>query len=244
MGAAFTPDPRSIPDGFDVNDPTLGVPPGLCAAPRFGKLWPYVKDEDAYVCASDKPGLYVPGSITGGGGNGKFSYVMFATAGLRSPEEGMPSRLSDPVSGGPRGGGTKQYRLAKQPLPRIPIFVPEHPEGIGIGGGHCEGNFNYDTDRAVARHAPFRSRLGYRPGQNTVSRFKQGVTNIAFGDGHVELVAINHRFTATDVRPKSSGGNGYPGIPETADGLLYHFGLVYQEVHALPGGGVKYDTVN
>jgi prepilin-type N-terminal cleavage/methylation domain-containing protein/prepilin-type processing-associated H-X9-DG protein len=238
----------NVPSGFPINDPTAGTPPGFCASPRFGKLWPYVKDEGAYVCSVDKRGLYNPGSLTGGGGNGKFSFVMFASMGFRSPEEGVPSRLSDPVSGGPRGGGLVQYRLSKRPLSKIPVFVPEHPEGIGlridgVGGGHCEGNFNFNTDRVVARHGPRRPRLGYRPGASTVSMFKQGTATVGYADGHVESLPINLGFKDIDIKPVTAGGRGYDGIPETAEGLLYYYGLVYQEVWGQPGGGLIYQEI-
>jgi prepilin-type N-terminal cleavage/methylation domain-containing protein len=228
----------------DANDPRTGTPPGYDAAPHYGKLWPYVSEEESYLCPSDPGTGYEANTLTGGGSTGKFSYSMFAGMGMRAPEEGLKSRLSDPVSGGPRGGGTSRYRLTPRPLAGIPIFAEEHPEAIGrFVNGHVEGNFNYNTDRVTARHTQFIKRPGIKPGESTPSEFVQGSTSIGFADGHAETVATSHGFADLHIKPTSQGGLGYTNsIPDTADGLLYHYGLIYEEIIALPSGGLRYDA--
>jgi len=214
----------------DPFNPQTGNPKGFTAAPKFGALWPYCKDEEVYLCPTDQPGTLIPNSILGGGGNGKFSFSMFSNLGLRPPER-IPARLRD-SSGGSRGGGAPPTRLSTRAFARIPLFVEEHPVGINdrSAAGHMEGNFNFGTDFVVSRHGPFSKRSGYRPGSAGVSVFDQGITTIGFADGHVEGVKVNFGFRSSDVRPTAAGGNGYSGIPYTAEGLLYYYGIEYDVI--------------
>jgi len=208
----------------DPNDPQTGNPKGLAAAPRFGKLWPYIKDEKVYLCPEDKAGTHTGSKMLGGGGNGKFSYAMFSNLGLADPMQIPVEKITLP--GGSRSG-PKEVNRAKRNLANIPLFVEEHPNGIGMLGEHIEGNFNFGTDYVVARHPPFGRRLAWIDGQLTSVR--QGSTHIAFADGHVEAVPGNFGFKESDVKPTSAGGQGLAGIPYTAKGLLYHFGIKYEE---------------
>lgn len=226
----------------DPNDPTTGQPQGFDASPRFGKIWPYVMDEKAYLCPEDQGTTYEPGTLTGGGGNGKFSYSMFANMGLRAPDMPHMTRCSTSVSGGPRGGGASSYRLPPTSLSNTPLFAEEHPSGISLRGGtHLEGNFNYDTDYVTARHPPFEKRPGIKPGAAGPGTFTQGATNIGYADGHVDTVKTNYGFTWAHVDSANASYAGFPGcIPYTANGLLSYYGLEYQEVLAQPRGGLKY----
>jgi len=215
----------------DPKDPQTGNPKGFSAAPRFGVLYPLVKDEKAYLCPDDRPGDRQAGTLLGGGGNGKFSYTIFSNLGLRSPERIPPRRQE--LSGGGRGGPRLGELLPRRALAGVPLFVEEHPDGINnkSASGHIEGNFNFATDYVVSRHVPFGKRRGVAPGAAGVSSFEQGQTNIGFADGHVAAVAVNHGFTASHVRPTSAGGQGYDkDIPYTAEGLLYHYGIEYDVV--------------
>jgi len=220
------------------DDPQTGEPKGFSAAPRFGVLWPWIKDEKAYLCPSDKPGK-VSKSILGGGGNGVFSYTQFSMLGLRSPEA-IPPRPVDSTTGPSRGGGggSGSTRLLQKPaFSQVPQFVEEHPERINTrfppSTGSMEGNFNFD-DFVVSRHPGFSKRLGHNPylpatsGGNPTN-FKQGTTGIGFSDGHVEAVQVNFGFDIADSRPTTVGGRGYGGIPYTAQGLLWHFGVEFLE---------------
>ena len=212
----------------DPNDPQSGNPKGFTAAPRFGALWPYVKDEKAYLCPSDKPGKVEPNSILGGGGNGKFSFTIFSNMGLQSPES-IPSRFRE-ISGGSRGGPVQKTRLSTRPFAKVPIFVEEHPAGINdrSAAGNIEGNFNFETDFVVSRHPPYTNRPGFKPGVPGLSTFKQGSTNIGFADGHVEAVKVNFGFSASHFRQGEEGDPDYKGIPYTAAGLLYYYGIEYK----------------
>ncbi len=208
----------------DPNDPQTGDPKGLAAAPRFGRIWEYIKDEKVFLCPEDKPGMSGGSKLLGGGGNGKFSFTMFSNLGLADPEQ-------IPVEGIKQAGGSrsgpKEIKRAKRNMANIPLFVEEHPDGIGMNGEHVEGNFNFGTDYVVGRHPPFGRRLARIDGQLTSVR--QGSTHIAFVDNHVEAVPINFGLTESDVKPSSVGGQGLAGIPYTAKGLLYHYGIKYEE---------------
>jgi prepilin-type N-terminal cleavage/methylation domain-containing protein/prepilin-type processing-associated H-X9-DG protein len=205
-------------------DPQTGNPKGFTAAPRFGALWPYVRDHKCYVCPEDKPGEPDAISLAGGGGNGKFSFTIFSNLGLYAPERIPPGKRK--ISGGSRGGA-KYRQLKRPPAAKTPIFVEEHPLGINdrSSQGHMEGNFNYDTDKVVSRHVAYTTRWGIRPGDNKPTKFEQGSTHIGFGDGHVEGVKVNYGFTVRDVSPTGAGGLGYEGIPWTASGLMWHYGI-------------------
>ncbi|MCH7813874.1 MAG: prepilin-type N-terminal cleavage/methylation domain-containing protein [Planctomycetes bacterium] len=214
--------------GSNPNDPQSGNPKGFLASPYHGALWPYVKQEKAYLCPEDPPGLYDSSSITGGGGNGRFSYTMFDMLGLRPPER-IPARFQDQEQG-PRGPVGPQKRKSKRAQARTPLFVEEHPLGINAvfrpsgssETGHMEGNFNFGTDYVVSRHGPFAKRVGYPPRGGGPSLFEQGTTNIGFADGHVEAVKVNYGFGKSHVQP---GAEGEGGVSYTAAGLLYYYGV-------------------
>jgi prepilin-type N-terminal cleavage/methylation domain-containing protein/prepilin-type processing-associated H-X9-DG protein len=215
----------------EPDDPQTGNPKGFTAAPKYGALYPLVKDEKAFLCAEDRPGDNQPGTVLGTGGNGKFSFTIFSNLGLRAPEKIPPRRME--VSGGGRGGPRLGELLSPRALAAVPLFVEEHPDGINnkTANGHIEGNFNFATDFVVSRHPPFSKRRGISPGGASVATFNQGVTDIGFADGHVAGVMVNFGFTSSHVRPTSAGGQGYTDdIPYTAEGLLHHYGIEYSVV--------------
>jgi prepilin-type N-terminal cleavage/methylation domain-containing protein/prepilin-type processing-associated H-X9-DG protein len=214
----------------DPNDPDTGNPRGFSAAPKYGILFPYVRQEEVFLCPDDPPGEMDPDSLLGGGGNGKFSYTMFAMLGLRPPEK-IPGRLEDKTSGASRGAAPARRRLRPPPLAEVPLFVEEHPKGTNNRGsqGHMEGNFNFETDFVVSRHPPFEQRMGVDPRSGQRRTFEQGATNIGFADGHVDPVEVNFGYFRNDVVPTAAGGNGLDGIPYTAEGLLYYYGVEYDE---------------
>jgi prepilin-type N-terminal cleavage/methylation domain-containing protein/prepilin-type processing-associated H-X9-DG protein len=207
------------------NDPQSGNPKGFTAAPRFGAVWNCVKEEGAFLCASDAPGPVQPGTLLGGGGNGKFSYSQFSNLGLRAPERIPPAIVTVPG----RNGGSR--RLPPRALAKVPLFVEEHPAGINnrTDQGHMEGNFNFSTDYVVQRHFPKSKRWGIKPGTGSPSIFEQGSTMIGFADGHVESVKVSFGFT-------SDNAEDYPGtIPYTAEGLLTYYGIEYKVIDAATG---------
>ncbi len=212
------------------HDPQSGNPKGFTAAPRFGALWKYASQEKLYLCPEDKPGIMDSTAVLGGGGNGKFSYTIFSNLGLRSPER-IPSRLAETI-GSSRGDDPTPRRLTTRAFANVPIFVEEHPVGINdkSANGHMEGNFNFNTDFVVSRHGPFQKRLGVKPVSGELAVFPQGTTNIGFADGHAEYVKVNYGFTASHVRPVAADGQGLSGIPYTAQGLLYHYGIEYEVI--------------
>ena len=91
-----------------------------------------------------------------------------------------------------------------------------------------EGNFNFN-DRVVSRHTGGSNRLGYNPVGGGIIKFQQGTTNIGFGDGHVEAVKTNYKFTINDVKDTQFGGAGLKGIPDSAEGLLWYYNIEYIE---------------
>ncbi len=214
----------------DANNPQTGNPKGFTAAPKYGVLYPMIKNEKAYLCPDDKPGVAQRDTILGGGGNGRFSYTMFSMLGLRPPEK-IPGRPAEKTSGPSRGPGSASGRLAPPALASVPLFVEEHPWGINNRGtdGHMEGNFNYNTDFVVSRHPGSSRRPGIDPASGTMRTFSQDSTNIGFADGHVKPVRVNFGFDDSHVRPTVAGGQGLEGIPYTAQGLLYYYGVEYLE---------------
>ena len=97
-----------------ADDPQSGNPKGFDAAPRYGKLFPNVRNEDVYLCPSDVPAEPDPIAYLGGGGNGRFSYTMFSMLGLRKPGK-IPGRRED-VAGGSRGPAPTARRLDSPPV--------------------------------------------------------------------------------------------------------------------------------
>ncbi len=212
-------------------DPQSGNPKGFAASPKFGKLWPYVKNEQLYLCPDDTPGPLVATSLTGGGGNGKFSYTMFDMLGCRSPDDIPPETVTTGPPP-PRGGPAPSVRLPRRALARTPLFVEEHPDGLNsiynaTGIGHMEGNFNFNTDKVVSRHTPFTRRPGVFIGETAISTFQQGSSSMGFADGHAEGIPINFGFTKDHIEPQPDG-QGLKGIPYTAEGLLYYFGIKWE----------------
>ncbi|MHC4063500.1 MAG: type II secretion system protein [Planctomycetota bacterium] len=214
----------------DPKNPQTGNPKGFAAAPYFGVVWQHVGNEGVYLCPEDRPGR-IENSILGGGGNGRFSYTMFSNLGLRPPSR-IPARMTEATAGG-RGATPSARRLPKRAESATPLFVEEHPTGINdrSSTGHMEGNFNYITDFVVSRHGcSFSKRPGRKPGSGTVTTFAQGTTNIGFADGHVEPVKVNYGLTSNDIKPAHAGGGGLEGIPYTAEGLLYYYGIEYNVI--------------
>ena len=152
---------------------------------------------------------------------------MFDVMGLRPPER-IKSRKRI-VSGGSRSGPKEGAQLAPRPLAKVPLFVEEHPDGIGMDATHIEGNFNFNLDYVVARHGPFDKRSGIHPQTGQVAQLEQGQSNIGFADGHSEGVKINFGFTSTHIMPAPTG-KGLDGIPYTASGLLFYFGIDASDV--------------
>jgi prepilin-type N-terminal cleavage/methylation domain-containing protein/prepilin-type processing-associated H-X9-DG protein len=208
----------------DPNDPDTGNPRGFAAAPTQGKLYPLVKEEDAYLCPSERrrelgQGTY--DTLLGGPGNGKFSYTMFAMMGIRQPER-IPARPVD-RSGPSRGASsTSGQKMHKPRLPEVPLFVEEHPGGIN--GISIDGNFNLGTDKVVSRHPPYSVREGIQPGESSIRTFRQGTTQIGFADGHVEPVKVNFGADRATVREEIEGG-----IPYDSAGILWYYGIEYDE---------------
>jgi|GEM_PF-1405910 len=196
-------------------NPATGTPQGYAAAPKFGLTYPYYQNPDLVLCPSDVGGPYKANQITPDG-NGKFSYTMMSTLGLRTPEK-IPA--ADHFVGG------------EITPSRVPLFVEEHPDGIN--NGNREGNFGSfrgpDTmpgleegDILISRHAPFTVREGRQPGTATISRFLQGSTNIGFADGHVELTKTSFGIGGTAL------ANGQVNvIPNNIMGLHYYSGLKF-----------------
>lgn len=216
----------------DWQDPNTGNPKGFSASPKFGVIFPSIRSEKVYLCPDDKPGVMVKGTLTGEGGNGKFSYTMFSMLGLRAPEK-IPTRFAEKDSGSSRGPASPLARLGPRSLSGVPLFVEEHPQGINdrqSDSGHMEGNFNFGTDFVVSRHPSRTNRPGVDPISGAMKAFPQDSTNIAFADGHSNPVKVNFGFTLTDVRPSAAGGRGLDGIPYTAEGLLWYYGVEYMEV--------------
>jgi prepilin-type N-terminal cleavage/methylation domain-containing protein/prepilin-type processing-associated H-X9-DG protein len=214
----------------DWQDPNTGNPKGFSASPKFGVLFPSIRSEKVYLCPDDHPGVMVKGTLLGEGGNGHFSYTMFSMLGLRTPEN-IPSRPAENEGGPSRGPAPTLGRLGPRPLPAVPLFVEEHPQGINdrSANGHMEGNFNYGTDFVVSRHPSTSSRPGVDPISGAICSFAQGSTNLGYADGHASPLKVNFGFGLDKVRSTAAGGQGLPGIPYTAEGLLWYYGIEYME---------------
>jgi len=155
---------------------------------------------------------------------------MFSMLGLRAPEK-IPGRPVENTSGPSRGPGSAAGRMTTPALANVPLFVEEHPWGLNnrSTNGHMEGNFNYNTDYVVSRHPGGSRRKGIDP-SGTMKDFWQDSTNIGYADGHVKAVKVNFGFDDSQVRPTAAGGQGLEGIPYTAQGLLYYYGIEFLEV--------------
>lgn len=219
--------------GFDAgvpDDPNTGNPVGWSEAPTLGVLYPYVKNPDVYLCASDnlvEPGTgddVTPVPPEGGPGNGKFSYSMMAMMGMRQPER-IPAREADTRSGGSRGGGGSFQKMGKVLPDNTPLFIEEHP--LGINGRSIDGNFNF-FDRIVMRHPGYSVREAKVEGNERTLR--QGTTQIGFADGHVGDLAVNWGYTIGDVRNDSERDL----VPMDAEGLLWYFGIEFNEASVIP----------
>lgn len=210
-GGAFNP-------GNPLN-PSTGTPRGFAAAPKFGLIWTYFQNPDLILCPTDYTGAYRPNLQTPAG-NGKFSYTMVSTLGLRTPERipGADHFVSENISPS-----------------TVPIFVEEHPDGIN--NSNPEGNFGSyrgldsqgntaqpgldEGDILVSRHYPFTSRVGKAPGQNSITRFDQGSTNMGFADGHVERVKTNFGIGGSSLLTQQDL------LPNNIVGLHYKYGMKF-----------------
>jgi len=199
----------------DPYNPATGTPQGYAAAPKFGLIYPYFQNPDLVLCPSDVGGPYRNNQIVTEG-NGKFSYTMMSTLGLRAPEK-IPA--ADHFVGG------------EITPSRVPLFVEEHPDGIN--NGNREGNFGSfrgpdnmpgleEGDILVSRHAPFTTRIGAKPGTSGFTRFLQGSTNVGFADGHVEALKTSFGVGGT---PLATGQLNV--IPNNIMGLHYYYGFKF-----------------
>ncbi|MBK9127074.1 MAG: prepilin-type N-terminal cleavage/methylation domain-containing protein [Phycisphaerales bacterium] len=233
----------------DPANPNSGNPRGFHMAPTLGLLFKTINNEKVYLCPDDKPGPVQQNTLLGGGGNGKFSYTMFSQFGMAAPEK-FVTRLADRTSGPSRGAGPTLTRMPPRPMSEAPLFVEEHPTGINAIGpsaqglnAHMEGNFNTDLDFVVSRHPSGSTRPGIDPVTTQRREFYQESTHIAFADAHVESVRVNYGYGLTDVRPQAAGGQGLPGIPHNANGLLWYYGFEWRESETLSNGTVEYYVV-
>ena len=191
--------------------PNTGNPIGFHFAPKRGLLYRYFHNDALVLCPSDAPSSR-PGQANPGEeiplGNGTFSYSMLAGLALRAPSR-IPAAQS-------RTGSVASPSDA-------PLFAEESPAAFqgagGINQNNMEGNC-WNVDRVVQRHAPFNVRPGRRPNQGAISRFKQGVTNVGFADGHVASVKTNYGLTENDLPAYADA------IPNNVKGLMEHFGVL------------------
>jgi len=201
--------------------PTSGNPMGFAAAPMHGLIWTYYQNADMILCPSDLTGVYRSNQQTPVG-NGKFSYTMFSTLGLRSPERipGAAHFVSENISAS-----------------NVPIFVEEHPDGIW--NSNPEGNFGAfrgignmpgldEGDIMVSRHYPFTSRLGKAPGSSAITSFVQGSCNMGFADGHVEKVKPNFGLGGSVLLTQPNL------LPNNIVGLHYKFGVKFELLPVRP----------
>ena len=201
--------------------PTSGSPMGFAAAPKFGLIWTYYQNPDMILCPTDISGTFRPNQLTPAG-NGKFSYTMFSTLGLRSPERipGADHFVSENISAA-----------------NVPIFVEEHPNGIN--NSNPEGNFGAfrgignmpgldEGDILVSRHYPFTARPGIKPGTSGITRFVQGSTNMGFADGHVERVKPNFGMGGSVLMSQPDL------LPNNIVGLHYKYGVKFDLLPVRP----------
>jgi prepilin-type N-terminal cleavage/methylation domain-containing protein/prepilin-type processing-associated H-X9-DG protein len=159
--------------------------------PTTGTIYKYVRQEDVYLCPSDKPGA-PENSVTGGGGNGRLSYSMDAYIGYRKIEDLRSFRFLQGITGDlPGRNGTRSFKAGQRVTysPSTFVFLVEEHPWKTMNNGFPEGNFNSGGlgsdgeplgDKIVTRHLPGKKPPG--PG----SGGQQGRTNIAFLDFHVE----------------------------------------------------------
>ncbi len=160
--------------------------------PKKGTIFRYTKDEQIYVCPSDKPGE-AEDSPLGGGGNGRLSYSMNAYIGYKKPDQCQNFRYLEAVNLAPLPGGNRSRSFAAGEgvmivASNMEVLFEEHPYE-NINNGYPEGNFNV-VDRIVTRHSP---------ALNTWSASAKGRTNIAFLDGHVESRLYPARTEAKEL---------------------------------------------
>lgn len=207
-----------INPGNELN-PSSGNPQGFAAAPKFGLIWRYYQNEELILCPSDQksntPGQWSPG-LQVPNGNGKFSYTMFSTLGLRSPE---------------RIPGADHFVTKTISPSNVPIFVEEHPDGINHT--NPEGNFGSfrgpgvqpgldEGDYMVSRHFPFTARKGIAPtGPNAITTFVQGSCNMGYSDGHVERVKPNFGIGGSALLTQPDL------LPNNIVGLHYKYGVKF-----------------
>ncbi|MCB9855001.1 MAG: prepilin-type N-terminal cleavage/methylation domain-containing protein [Phycisphaerales bacterium] len=197
-------------------DPGSGNPQGFAAAPRFGLIWTYYQNADMVLCPTDIAGKWTPNELAPAG-NGKFSYTMFSTLGLRSPER-IPA--------------ASHFESAQNiSASNVPIFVEEHPNGIN--NSNKEGNFGAfrgpgnmpgpdEGDILVSRHYPFTARPGIKPGTSGITTFVQGSSNVGFADGHVERLKPNFGIGASALQTQPNL------LPNNIVGLHYRYGVKFE----------------
>lgn len=152
----------------------------LRQVPQIGTIYRYTKDEDIYLCASDKAGT-ADETPQGGGGNGRLSYSMNAYIGCKTPEELASFVYVEAVSNLPLPGGIRyrSFRFGERVVfapSQLMYLFEEHPFD-NLNNGYPEGNFNTLYDRITTRHSPARVLEDPKA---------LGRTNISFLDYHVE----------------------------------------------------------
>ncbi len=156
--------------------------------PRKGSLYKYLRDEKVYLCSKDHRGMPNSEDVTGGGGNGRFSYTMNGWLGFKAPESlqtftyttrfvtaagALPPKVAEIPAG----------TTIKWPPSQMPLLIEEHPWN-NANHGWVGDSWAADT-YLVLRHYP-RERTGRAP--------------FAFLDGHVEFKMYPYRADKPLVR--------------------------------------------
>jgi len=172
--------------------------------PRKGTIFTYVNKEGAYTCPSDSPGASNATAL-GGGGNGRLSYSMNAYIGGKKPAHLRSFTYIEAVNNAPLPvpGEARDFAAGQRvnwPTSHMIVLFEEHPYWH-LNQGYPEGNFNV-TDKITTRHSP--------PPPSSDPR-REGRTNIAFLDAHVETRLYPAQTDAdalfTEMGQPSSGGN-------------------------------------
>jgi prepilin-type N-terminal cleavage/methylation domain-containing protein/prepilin-type processing-associated H-X9-DG protein len=185
--AFTTAEQQQLWDFIDQRDPVRGS----AYLPNGGSLYKFVKNEQVYLCSKDHRGMPT-NEITGGGGNGRFSYTMNGWLGFKSPEsvqaftyvanfETKGGALPPPVAQIPNG------TTVKWPPARMPLLIEEGPWN-NANHGWVGDSWAADT-YLVLRHYP-------RP---TTGRAPFG-----FLDGHVEFKMYKYFIPGPGSVPNSS----------------------------------------
>ncbi|HOA75144.1 MAG TPA: hypothetical protein PL151_19025 [Phycisphaerae bacterium] len=143
--------------------------------PGKGTIYRYLRNEEVYVCSSDRPGEPTD-TPDGGGGNGRLSYSMNAYVGYKDPNRlqsfvYVADSLNNPLPGGKKTRSFKAGQRITMPASSFMLFFEEHPN-FHMNTLFPEGNFNC-IDRIATRHSP-------------TAAATEGRTSIGFLDGHAE----------------------------------------------------------